>query len=601
VTSFHSMGIKIFLKKRLLTKLLLAGAIFFLWVHPAKASGIQVSASVDNSEITLEDSLRLSVRVDGVGSAPSPELPDLQEFIIHSQGKSSSVSIVNGKKTSSVTFNYLLTPKKQGEFTIGPVKFEIDGNPYITAPIQVVVKEQTQRSLPSTNIFAEAEVFPHQPFVNEQMTLTVRLFYKVEVRNIRLEMDTTRFRKEDLGESREYSRVINGVRYQVHEMSVALFPLRPGRFDFPPATVSLDIVRREKRESPFDSFFPDSFFNSVVRTEPKVLRTRLIPLKVLALPEKPDDFSNLVGQFNITAELSRNSLEAGDTTTLTLTVSGTGNAMDLALKLPDLDGERLKIYEDRPTYQQEIQNNKITGQKIFNYALVPLEAGTSSLPSIPLVYFDPLKRKYIKAQTPPIELDVQPALNKESLTIVRPETAIFSQEEQSIKIIGKDILPLHTNSEDFQDHRLTGPRMFWIVLGLILPALLFILYVCIYQYRQRMKWDTAFSRNRTAYKTARDKLDRLMTVQNEKDFARQLSSILREYIGNKLNLQGTAFTPLEMEALLMSRNFGEGQILLASKLLNQCETHQYSKGQDTDHKELLEESKFLLEQLEKES
>jgi len=109
------MEIKIFLKKRLPTKLLLAGAIFFLWVLPALASGIQVSASVDNSEITLEDSLRLSVRVEGVRSAPSPELPDLQDFKIHPQGKSSSVSIVNGKKLFSVTFNYLLTPKKTGE------------------------------------------------------------------------------------------------------------------------------------------------------------------------------------------------------------------------------------------------------------------------------------------------------------------------------------------------------------------------------------------------------------------------------------------------------------------------------------------------------
>ena len=595
------MEIKIFLKKRLPTKLLLAGAIFFLWVLPALASGIQVSASVDNSEITLEDSLRLSVRVEGVRSAPSPELPDLQDFKIHSQGKSSSVSIVNGKKSSSVTFNYLLTPKKQGTFTIGPVKFEIDGNPYITAPIQVVVKEQTQSSLPSTNIFAEAEVFPHQPFVNEQMTLTVRLFRRVEVRNIRLEMDATRFRKESLGEPRETSRVINGVRYQVHEMSVALFPLRPGRFDFPPATVSLDIVRREKRESPFGSFFPDSFFSTVLRTEPKILRTRPIPMAVLVLPEKPDNFSNLVGQFNISSELSRNSLEAGDTTTLTVTVSGTGYAKELALELPDFDGERIKVYKDRPTYQQEIQNNKITGQKVFKYALVPLEAGTSSLPSIPLIYFDPLKRKYIQVQTDPMELDVQPAPDKEPLTIVRPGTFPSSQKEKSVKIIGKDILPLHTDPEDFQDHRLTGPRMFWIVLGLILPALLFLLYVCFHQYRQRMQWDTAFSRTRTAYKIAGDKLDRLMTVESGKDFARQLSLILREYIGNKLNLQGTAFTPLEMEALLMSRNFGEGQILLASKLLNKCETYQYSKGQDTDRKELLEESKTLLERLEKES
>ena len=600
MTSFPAMRNKTFLINRLFTKLFLAGTLSFLGVLPTAASDIQVFASVDNSEITLTDSLRLSVRVQGVQQSPSPELPNLQDFKIRPQGSSSSLSFVNGKKSSAITFIYLLTPKKLGKFTIGPVKFEIDGNPYITAPIQVIVKQRTQTSFPSTNIFALAEVSNHQLFVNEQVTLTVRLYRKVEVRNIRLELDTSRFRKESLGKPREYERVINRVRYRVHEMSVALFPLRPGRFDFPAATVSLDLVRREKRRNRFDSFFPDSFFNTVVHTQPRVLRTRPIPMEVLALPEKPENFSNLVGQFNISSALSRSALETGDTATLTLIVSGSGYARDLVLELPDM-GEKLKVYEDRPTYKQQIQNNKIVGQKIFKYALVPLGGGITLLPPIPLVYFDPLKRKYIHVETHSMELEVQPASTKESLEIVRPETSPSFQGENSIKIIGKDILPLHTTPEDFRDRRLTGQRIFWIALGLILPAVLFILYVYIYQYRQRMKWDTAFSRNQTARKIALEKLKGLVSVLDGKDFTRQLSSILREYIGNKINLKGTAFTPLEMKDLLKSRNFGEDSILLSYKLLNECETHQYSKGVATDRERILGESRLLLDQLEGES
>lgn len=595
------MRIKIFLKNKPFSKLLLVGGIFFMWALPTAADDIQVSASVDNSEITLEDSLLLSIRVQGVMRAPSPELPNLQDFKVRTQKSNTSLSIINGKKASSFTFNYLLTPKKLGKFTIGPVKFKIDGNPYITAPIQVIVKEQTRTFLPATNVFAEADVSHHQLFVNEQVILTVRLLRSVEVRNIQLKMDTSRFRKESLGEPREYERVINGVRYQVHEMSVALFPLRPGRFDFPAATVSLDIVHREKRQNRFDSFFPDSFFNTVLRTEPKVLRTRPIPMEVLALPEKPENFSNLVGQFGISSELSRSALKTGDTTTLTLRVSGSGYVKDLALNLADLGGNRLKVYQDRPTYKQEIRNNKIVGQKIFKYALVPLESGTTTIPPIPLVYFDPLKRKYIHVKTSRMALDIQPASGKESLAFVKPETPPSFQEENPINIIGKDILPLHTTLEDFRDRRLTGQRIFWIVCGVILPAVLFILYVSIHRYRQRMKWDTTFSRNQTAHKIAQEKLEGLMSVLDGKDFARQLSLILREYIGNKLNLKGTAFTPLEMKDLLRSRNFGEESILLSYQLLDECEACQYSQGADTDREKILEESKLLLDRLEKAS
>lgn len=594
------MRIKIFLKNRPFTKLLLVGAIFFMGVLPTAADDIQVSASVDNSEITLEDSLLLSVRVQGVMRTPSPELPNLHDFKVRTQGSNISLAIIKGKKTSTFTFNYLLTPKKLGKFTIGPVKFKIDGNPYITAPIEVIVKEQTRTFLPATDVFAEADVSHHQLFVNEQVILTVRLFRSVEVRNIQLKMDTSRFRKENLGEPRKYGRVINGVRYQVHEMSVALFPLRPGRFDFPAATVSLGIVHREKRQNRFDLFFPDSFFNTVVRTEPRVLRTRPIPMEVLALPEKPENFSHMVGQFSISSELTRSALKTGDTTTLTLIVSGSGYVKDLALNLADLDGERLKVYQDRPTYKQEILNNKIVSQKIFKYALVPLESGITTIPPIPLVYFDPLKRKYIHVQTSRMALDIQPASSKESLEIVKPDTPPSFQAENSIDIIGKDILPLHT-TEDFRDRRLTGQRIFWIACGMILPAALFILYSTIHRYRQRMKWDTAFSRNQTAHKIAQEKLNGLMSILDGKDFARQLSLILREYIGHKLNLKGTAYTPLEMKDLLKSRNFGEESILLSYQLLDECETYQYSQGADTDREKILEESKLLLDRLEKAS
>ena len=112
MTFFYSMRIKIFLKNRPFTKLLLVGTIFFIWALPTEADDIQVSASVDNSEITLEDSLLLSVRVQGVMRAPSPELPNLQDFKVRTQKSNTSLSIINGKKASSFPFNYVLTPTK---------------------------------------------------------------------------------------------------------------------------------------------------------------------------------------------------------------------------------------------------------------------------------------------------------------------------------------------------------------------------------------------------------------------------------------------------------------------------------------------------------
>ena len=129
--------------------------------------------------------------------------------------------------------------------------------------------------------------------------------------------------------------------------------------------------------SPFSEFF-----GRRTRVEHKVLRSQPLSIEVLPLPaEAPEGFENIIGQFNISAELGKNDLEVGDTTTLTVTVSGKGNVQDITFEEPDLKGY-FKIYPDKPEFHQTVQNNQITGKKVFKFALVPLEAGNRTLPKL---------------------------------------------------------------------------------------------------------------------------------------------------------------------------------------------------------------------------
>ena len=86
-------------------------------------------------------------------------------------------------------------------------------------------------------MFAEAAVSTHQPYLNEQVTLTFRVYHKVDIRNLDLDYAHDRFRKVDLGKPRKYSRVINGIRYTVFEKNVALFPMRTGKVTLPSAYI----------------------------------------------------------------------------------------------------------------------------------------------------------------------------------------------------------------------------------------------------------------------------------------------------------------------------------------------------------------------------
>ena len=107
------------------------------------------------------------------------------------------------------------------------------------------------------------------------------------------------------------------------------------------------------------------FLGRRAHVEHKVLRSQPISIEVLPLPDgAPNGFKNLIGQFKISAELGKRSLEVGDTTTLTVTVSGKGNVRDISFEEPDLKN-LFQNYPDKPEFSQTVQNNQVKGRKGF--------------------------------------------------------------------------------------------------------------------------------------------------------------------------------------------------------------------------------------------
>ncbi|MBI5426702.1 MAG: protein BatD [Nitrospinae bacterium] len=575
---------------------------------PADAEDISVAAAADKTEASLEDSIALSITVSGAQNSPPPQLPDMPDFRVQSMGTSSSVQIVNMNMKSSVTFNYRLTPLRKGSFTINPATVTAGGNTYATQPITVQIREPSEPSrskdLP---VFAEMSVSNGRPYVNEQITLTFRLFRRVDVRNLNLNISYDNFRKEDLGKDKEYRQTLNGLDYQVHEYSAALFPNQPGKMEIPPAMVDLDVVYQEGRRipggDPFSMFLNDPFLGGRLRTEHKTARAKAMSLEVLPLPEegKPMGFSNLVGEFGIAAALGKNEVEFGDSSTLTVTISGKGNVKDIPAPVPEL-ADKFKVYPDQPQFKQEIAGDKISGEKTFKFALVPLAEGESRIPPIRLTYFDPARKKYVSLETKPLHLLARPSKNIEKLNAVESGNLERPRQAEEIKVLGKDIFPIHASLEDFKDESLTAGKIAFYAGGLLTPAILFLTAYLYHGHRLRLRYDPAYYRSRGAYKLAMRRLEQISArAPVPKEFAREISKTLREYVGDKLDLQGTACTPREVEAKLKERNFREEQALSACRLLEKCEALQYASapGNGDLPGELLRESLQLINELEK--
>ena len=585
--------------------------VFVFWsalTLNAFGKNIQVLATVDRTQITLEDSIQLSVTIKGTQNTPPPELPSLPNFRITSGGTSSSTQIVNMERSISITHNYRLTPMNIGQFKIGPARIRANKKVYLTQPINILVKKSTAPIQTGNRpVFLEATASKKEAYVGEQLIYSFKLFYRVEAKNFDLNMPfgASHFQKEELGKAKSYQSVVNGIQYHVQEVSVALFPIKPGKAEIPPATLEFDIYHRPQNRSnggPFSQFFNDPFFSQGTRAEHKVLRTKPISIEVLQLPEKgkPEESKNIIGNFNIVSNLGKDDLEVGDTTTLTITVSGKGNLRGVSFPEPDLK-KLFKIYPDQPEFNQTVIGNQITGKKVFKFALVPLKPGVVKLPAFTLYYFDPTIKDYRQAQTHPIEVNVRPSSSQETLNLVQSNSLGNIIAKPKIEILAEDILPLHTTLDDFNN--INTKINASTVLEFTFPTIFFLICAFFIQQKKRLTTDMAFYRSQKAYKTASQKLESLTHSKNidSKEFASELSEILRGYIGDKLNMKGKAITAAEVEYKLKKLDYQTNQVNITRNLLEKCDTLQYAPESFENYQELLNETQGLIKSLEKNS
>ncbi|MCB1056858.1 MAG: protein BatD [Acidobacteria bacterium] len=554
----------------------------------AGADGIQ--ATVDRTEATVEDQLVLSVTIEGTQSA-QPVLPDLPAFDVYSRGQSRQYTSVNGRATSSITYTYILSPKRPGTFAIGAASVEIDGTTYRSQPFQVRILEASAQPQESRDLFTRATVSTTTPFVGEQVVYTWRFFRRVRIGDARLQpQDFSGVLIEDLGDVREYQTVVGGQSYFVSELRKALFPQEAGKIEVPGSQLSCQVeVQRQRRgRSPLDDFFRNP------ATEAKVLRTDPIEMTVRPLPPAPQGFSGLVGDFDLKADISKRDLRVGESTTLKVTVSGVGNPQLITEPtLPDLS--KFKVYDDKPTSAVNRSGNQLSGTKTFSKALVPLAAGDVTLPGFELTFFDPQEGKYRTERTPDVTLHVAPSDGTEELRLT--EALAPSAGKVAVRILADDVLPLHEGDGVLDSSWGSAQSSPWLLAGLALPPVLFLVFSLFQRRRLAFARDSSLRRRREALREAQKCLAGL-DPGNAAEAARQASRCLRRYIGDKLGIEGAALTPGEADQLLRQVQVDEETVAETHRLLERLEAAQYGAGA-VDAGRLQAEVQPLLQRLER--
>lgn len=529
-------------------------AASLLAAAPAPATTVRVE--VDRNEVSLQDQISMSVVVEGAPGGVRPELPPLPDFEVYPQGTMQSTHIVNGRVSQSLIFRYTLVPTREGRFEVGAVR--IDGTDAASAPFTLRVTSAPR----DRSVFVAATVSETKPWVGQQVIYTFRLYRRVLIDNARLEpIDIPNATYERLDSGQEFQTTIDGQAYAVSEVKLAIFPNRPGTLEIPAISLSCDVLAQAPRRGGLDDFF-----RPPAERRPRVLRTDPIRLEVRALPAPPTGWSGLVGDFELVSKASRTTLTVGESTTLELTVSGSGNA--LAIPEPRLgDLAAFKVYDEQPSSSIQKANAGVSGTKTYRKALVPTQAGVVTIPEATLVIFDPKAAQFRTISSPAIPLEVSAREGQEDVaaTVAMGPTA----GKVEVRILGDDILP---SSRDLEAVRAPSSELpFW--LGLALPPLLWSAAAWWSAHRRRLASDQSLRRRREASRTLSRALAELPVPAREAALA--ASRALRAFIGDMLGFEGAAATSPEIADRLAGAEVGAELVAEVRAMLDRFDAAGY--------------------------
>ncbi|MEO8802827.1 MAG: BatD family protein, partial [Rudaea sp.] len=374
-------------------------ALAAMWFCVA-AHAVEVRAWLDRSTMQMGETVTLNVQVSGDTSATKPDFSALTSNfdLLGSQG-STSVNMVNGQTTSKVLWAVALQPKHPGALTIPALN--VAGQ--TTQPINLTVQQAAAGNggKAGDDVFIETTIEPHSPYVQQQVRLTVKLYYAVNLIDGNLDDPQAKgvvVRK--LGQDSNYRAQVGGREYRVVERHYALLPENSGNVTLQPI---------DFRGHAMDSNDANSFFSRgrsvAARSDPIVLDVRPRPATSGTDTWLPARSVTLTTDGVDAGTKAR----VGDPITITLHLKAQGLGFEQLpdLKLPSIEGA--DIYPDKPTTQNRDDGHWLYGERDRKFAIVPNRAGTLSLPAISVAWWDTAHDQAQTAQVPAVTIEVAAA------------------------------------------------------------------------------------------------------------------------------------------------------------------------------------------------
>ena len=510
------------------------------------------------------------------------------------QGRSTSVQIVNGKTTKSVqtTYTYVLKPVKVGNFTLPSASAKVKGNDIQSKPVAIEVvasgsgsrpqssgqSQQTQRSqagqVSDDDIFINVALNRTNVVVGEPITATVKLYQRVNIAGFEsAEFPTFNgfwSQETEAPTNIEFTReTYDG---QIYNSAVlrkyVLIPQQQGNITINPAELVCLVQMRVS--SPGTSIF-DGFFDDY-RTVRKKVVSKPVTVNVSPLPAgAPASFGGGVGEFAISARLSKDVLKTHEAASVIVTLSGNGN-------VSLLEAPKVNFPPDMEVYDTKVSENVskggTSGSKIYEFPFIPRSHGDFEIEPIRYSYYDVNAKKYVVLETKPIGFMVEKGAENESTGMMVPGTS-----RKDVKNLGSDIRFINTKPAVLapKGEFFVCSGLFWFFL--ILLVLLSGVVLAVHVKMEARRADVAGTRNRKATKMALKRLQLAGTFLKQNlytAFYEELHKALLGFISDKLNVPVAELSKDRIAEALKEGNVDQAHSDKFIEMLDACEFARYS-------------------------
>lgn len=397
----------------------------------ASSTAAALTTRLDRQQIAIDETVNLIISSDEASPATPDITPLKKDFTLLSNEESQQFTMINGNSRLQTQWLITLNPKRQGVLTIPALTVGKQTTKPLTLKVTKAITGPNGKKIKDLAI--ESVITPEKPYLSSQALLTIKVFYKHNLRSGTLTEPTgNNILFTRMGDDINYSTRRNGNIYQVVERRYAIFPEKSGQLLIDPIVFTGEIESLGRKQS-VGSFFasnskpvrvisPERHFT--VKPKPSNFVGTWLPAQSLSLTE---DWSSKTDDFKI-----------GEPITRTIHIKANGLSAEQLPELAIQTPQGMKLYTNKPVLKNTIQGNAVVGERIEKIAYIPTQQGKLNIPAIQLSWWNTTKNQvatsHLKATTFQVAADPKGA-SQTTAVDHHKQAAIHPSHPTSTKLV----------------------------------------------------------------------------------------------------------------------------------------------------------------------